>query len=37
VHREEIYLKIQDENIKAAAVSGADITATLGDLIKKNK
>lgn len=37
VHREEIYLKIQDENIKAAAVSAADLTATLGDLIKKNK
>ncbi len=37
VHREEIYLKIQEENIKAAGVSQADITATLGDLIKKSK
>ncbi len=37
VHREEIYLKIQQENIKAAGVSKADLTATLGDLLKKSK
>ncbi len=35
VHREEIYLKIQEENRKAATITPQDISTTFKDLEKE--
>jgi carbon storage regulator len=37
VHRDEIYRRIQEENIRAADLSPAELTDALNDLIKKKK
>ena len=37
VHRDEIYKKIQQENIRAAALSPTELTGALDDIIRKKK
>lgn len=37
VHRDEIYRKIQEENIRAAGVRPDDLTGTINEIIKKKK
>ncbi len=37
VHRDEIYRRIQEENVRAADLSPAELTDALNDLIKKKK
>ncbi len=37
VHRDEIYKKIQEENIRAAALSPKELTGTLDDIIRNKK
>ena len=37
VHRDEIYKKIQQENIRAAKLSPTELTGALDDIIRKKK
>ncbi len=37
VHRDEIYKKIQQENIRAAKLSPTELTGTLDDIIRNKK
>ncbi len=37
VHRDEIYMRIQEENIRAADLSPAELTGALDRIIRKKK